>query len=115
MSDAGRDTVIWGVTRAGRRFRPSDWSERLAGLTAAFGQERKLAYSPLVLPVSIRGLPAVVVGRTLSTLEPRFYQFLVNFANDNELVLEWHADALLRHQELPPPPGAGSGGAAEAG
>lgn len=106
MPDAGRDTVIWGITRAGRRFRPSDWMERLAGLTAAFGQERRLAYSPLVLPVSVGGVSAVVVGRALVTLEPRFYQFLVGFARDNELVLEFHAAALEIHQELDPPAAA---------
>ena len=54
------DLVIWGVTASGRAFRPSDWNERLAGLTSAFGQNQKLVYSPLVLPVSVRGVKAVI-------------------------------------------------------
>lgn len=103
MPDDGRDTVIWGLTHAGRRFRPGDWSERLAGLSSAFGQEHRLAYSPLVLPVSVQGVSAVVVGEALYTLEPRFYQFLVGFARDNELVLEFHVAALMFHQALVPP------------
>src|SRR6266498_875930 len=59
-SAPAKDVVIWGVTAAGRAFRPSDWAERLAGLTSAFGFEHKLAYSPLVRPMTTRG----AAGRT---------------------------------------------------
>jgi hypothetical protein len=85
MGSAGLDVVIWGITREGRTFRPSDWAERLAGLTSAFGHDQKLSYSPFVRPVAIRGVKAVIVGQTLEALEPRLYHFLLNFARDNEL------------------------------
>ena len=62
MELAGLDVVIWGITTGGKSFRPSDWTERLAGLTSAFGEDRKLVYSPLVLPVMIDGARAVIVG-----------------------------------------------------
>lgn len=53
--------VIIGETHEGRRFRPSDWAERLAGVMAAFRPRKKsgarsgagqfhLGYSPYVLP-----------------------------------------------------------------
>lgn len=103
MPDAGRDAVIWGITRNGHRFRPGDWADRLAGLSAAFDQERRLEYSPLVLPVSVEGVSAVVIGRALATLAPRFHQFLMNFARDNELRVEFHPTALTLHQQLVPP------------
>src|SRR6266542_1825966 len=78
-SAPAKDVVIWGVTAAGRALRPSDWAERLAGLTSAFGFEHKLAYSPLVRPMTIGGVKAVVIGATLAELEPRLYQFLLQF------------------------------------
>ena len=77
MDEPGWDAVIWGFNAAGRPFRPSDWADRLAGLTAAFGHERKVAYSPLVQPVLIGDARAVVVGDALRALEPRLFQFLL--------------------------------------
>jgi len=98
-----KDAIIWGVTAGGRAFRPSDWAERLAGLTSAYGLERRLAYSPLVRPMIIGGVKVVVIGATLAALEPRFYQFLLQFARDNELVCEFVDDALVRARTLEPP------------
>jgi hypothetical protein len=99
----GPDVVIWGITIDGRPFRPSDWPERLAGLTSAFGQDQRLAYSPLVQPVTVRGTKCVVVGGALLALEPRFHQFLLQFARDNDLDVTRHEDALAAPQTLTPP------------
>jgi hypothetical protein len=101
-ADAG-DAVIWGVTHRGRNFRPSDWAERLAGLTAAFGTDQKVVYSPLVAPVTVRGVRGVVVGAALRTLEPRFWQFLLGFARDNDLVVTRMPGALDAPHTLTPP------------
>jgi hypothetical protein len=103
MGTAGLDVVIWGLTSAGRPFRPSDWAERLAGLTSAFGQDQKLAYSPYVRPVSIGGVKAVIVGGELLSLEPRLHHFLVNFARDNDLQTVEVAGARAAAQTLVPP------------
>jgi hypothetical protein len=103
MTSTGIDVVIWGVTLGGRTFRPSDWSERLAGLTSAFGHDQKLAYSPLVRPVVIGGVRAVVVGHELEALEPRFHQFLLAFAKDNELVTTSGPDLRRAPHALQPP------------
>ena len=103
MPTADPDVVIWGVTHAGRTFRPSDWAERLAGLTSAFGEDHKLAYSPLVLPMSITGIKVVIVGGELEALEQRFYRFLLAFANDNELQTTREINALASPQCLRPP------------
>jgi hypothetical protein len=100
---AGLDVVIWGETAAGRSFRPSDWADRLAGLTSAFGQDQKLTYSPLVCPVSVRGVRAVIVACQLAELEPRLYQFLLNFARDNELVVTYAEGAIDAPRTLVPP------------
>ena len=97
------DLVIWGVTASGRAFRPSDWNERLAGLTSAFGQNQKLVYSPLVLPVSVRGVKAVIVGNELAVLEPRLFQFFTNFARDNALRTDYVDNALATPEALVDP------------
>ena len=94
MTAAGLDAVIWGLSAAGRPFRPSDWSDRLAGVTEAFGTERQVSYAPYVRQVSVGDAKAVVVNAALATLEPPLYRFLVNFARDNGLVLEYRAGAL---------------------
>jgi hypothetical protein len=103
MGTAGLDVVIWGITRDGRTFRPSDWAERLAGLTSAFGHDQKLSYSPFVRPVSIRGVKAVIVGQTLEALEPRLYRFLLGFAHDNELQTAYASGAMAHADALSPP------------
>ena len=47
--------IIVGLTREGRKFRPSDWAERLCGVMSAFGAERKMKYSPYVGPGDYNG------------------------------------------------------------
>ena len=106
MELAGLDVVIWGITTAGKPFRPSDWTDRIAGLTSAFGEDRKLVYSPLVLPVMVDGARAVIVGHELEIIEPRLFRFLLSFAQDNELQVLRLKDALASpHRLVPPAPG----------
>lgn len=100
MSADDADLVIWGITTTGRTFRPSDWAERLAGLTSAFGPNQKLIYSPLVQPVSVRGVKAVIVGHDLATLEPRLFQFFSHFARDNDLRVNRVENALANPDAL---------------
>ncbi len=77
--------IIVGVTREGRKFRPSDWAERLCGVMSAFGTERKMKYSPYVGPGDFNGDKAVFVDGRLNEIEPMAYRFMLNFAQDNDL------------------------------
>ena len=79
------EIVIQGVTASGRAFRPSDRSERLCGMMSVFSEDRHLSYSPYLKPVISDGLSCVVVDRKLETLDPAAFQFLMDFAQDNEL------------------------------
>lgn len=103
MPATGPDAVLWGLTTSGRRFRPSDWGERLAGLTSQFGRDQRLAYSPLVRPVTLAGHSAVIVRHALESLEPRFWTFLLRFAADNALVVSYVDLAHTRVDELEAP------------
>jgi Protein of unknown function (DUF3579) len=85
MSDNSDEFVIKGVTLAGKPFRPSDWAERLCGVMSAFGGDHRMQYSPYVHPITSAGVKCVVVNVRIKELEPMAYNFLLNFAKDNEL------------------------------
>ena len=87
MSTAPEGLVIQGITRTGRAFRPSDWAERLCGVLSTFGGDQQMRYSPFVRPILMDGVRCVFVKPALRTIEPRAYRFLLDFANDNELVV----------------------------
>jgi len=87
-----REVFIQGVTLAGRTFRPSDWAERLAGAMSCFrpggargGIGAYIGYSPLCVPRVINGIKCVIVNEELKKLEPMAWDFVMNFARDNEL------------------------------
>lgn len=77
--------VIVGLTQDGRRFRPSDWAERLCGIMSAFGADQRMTYSPYVRPGFYAGEKCVFVAARLYELEPMAYNFLAGFAADNDL------------------------------
>lgn len=99
-----REVFIQGVTNDGRNFRPSDWAERLAGAMASFrpggartGPGAHIGYSPLCVPRVINGVKCVIVSEALRDVEPMAWDFVIQFARDNDLQM---ADACL----LPDPP-----------
>ncbi len=105
---SSREVFIQGVTREGKPFRPSDWAERLAGAMSSFrpggmrgGIGAHLGYSPLCVPRVINGISCVIVSEQLRDMEPMAWDFVMNFARDNQLQV---TDACLL-------PDAGSGSA----
>ena len=52
---------------------------------SAFGSDGRMQYSPYVYPITAAGLKCVVVVLVLCEIEPMAYNFLVNFAKENEL------------------------------
>jgi len=89
-SSTSSEVFIQGITRDGRTFRPSDWAERLAGVMSSFrpgGAQpgSHLNYSPWCIPTVIEGVKCVIVNRALRELEPMAWDFVINFAKDNDL------------------------------
>jgi hypothetical protein len=89
---APREFIIQGLTKEGRIFRPSDWAERLAGAMACFrpgsgpgGIGAFIGYSPYCVPTSVGEVKAVIVSEALRDIEPMAWDFVTNFARDNEL------------------------------
>jgi len=87
-----REVFIQGLTKSGKTFRPSDWAERLAGAMSSFrpgaagmGRAAHIGYSPYCVPTSIGDVKCVVVNEALRDLEPMAWDFVMNFARDNDL------------------------------
>ena len=87
-----RQYFIQGVTLEGQTFRPSDWSERLAGAMSCFrpdgvqgGIGSFIGYSPLCVPRVINGVKCVIVDEALRDVELMAWEFVMNFARDNRL------------------------------
>jgi hypothetical protein len=86
-----KEIFILGLTHSGRTFRPSDWAERLAGVMSPFrpgGAQNRFhpaSYSPWCLPTTLNGAKCVVVHTDLRNAEPMAYDFVMNFARDNDL------------------------------
>ena len=85
-----QEVLIQGVTSDGQAFRPSDWSDRLAGVMSQFrpgGAQpgSHLSYSPWCVPTSIDGIKCVVVHQDLRDAEPMAWDFVMGFAKDNDL------------------------------
>ena len=90
VSSLPREVFIQGITKDGRTFRPSDWAERLAGVMSSFrpgGAQpgSHLNYSPWCIPTVIEGVKCVIVNRELREYEPMAWDFVINFARDNDL------------------------------
>jgi Protein of unknown function (DUF3579) len=90
---AAREFIIQGITKDGRVFRPSDWAERLAGAMSCFrpgaagqaGIGAFIGYSPYCVPTTVGEVRCVIVNEALREIEPMAWDFVTNFARDNEL------------------------------
>jgi hypothetical protein len=90
VSPSAKEIFIQGLTLDGKTFRPSDWADRLAGVMSQFrpgGPQpgSHLSYSPWCVPNVINGVKCVVVHRDLRDAEPMAWDFVLNFARDNNL------------------------------
>ena len=90
LSPSAKEVFIQGITHSGRTFRPSDWAERLAGVMSQFRPDAgkpgsHLSYSPWCIPKVINGVKCVVVHADLRDFNVMAWDFVLNFAKDNDL------------------------------
>jgi len=76
--------IIEGVTEEGKKFRPSDWAERVSGRLATFRNQR-IIYSPLLKPGVKDGNKCVFIDEKLKETNPELYNQLLEFAKRNKL------------------------------
>lgn len=76
--------VIEGVMEDGRKFRPSDWVDRLSATLASFGPDHRLRYGA-VRPCFIKGQKCLMVQKTLETEDPAAFEYVNSFVRSNGL------------------------------
>jgi hypothetical protein len=89
--------IVEGVTLDGRRFRPSDWIDRLCDSITSFGEGRRVARAsyrgherrarqlPFLWAQMIDGAKCLVVNLRLREANPLAYRFVMGFVKDNHL------------------------------
>ncbi len=77
--------VVESVTQEGRRFRPSDWIERISTTLATFGRDGRLRYSDAVQPRMINGGKCLVIKQSLQQDNPEAYRYILSFVEANNL------------------------------
>ena len=58
--------IVEGITEAGRKFRPSDWAERMSGALSTFGRDHRIQYSPMLQPMTLNGIKCIVLDRHIA-------------------------------------------------
>ncbi len=98
-NDSAERLIIESVNLDDKKFRPTDWVERIASLWARFGRDQRLRYAPSIYPCVIGGEKCLVVEKGLQTRDPAAYAFILQFATHNRLKV--HEDR--RAQASPAP------------
>ena len=80
-----RKLVVESVSEDGRRFRPSDWVERISAHLAQFGPDHRLHYSDAVQPRVIDGAKCLVIDMALKDDNPQAYEDIMTFVRANKL------------------------------
>lgn len=76
--------IIESVTQDGKRFRPSDWIDRLSSWDATFVQHR-LVFSERLHPVNIKGEKCLAIELELKDEAPEMFEQIIGFARANNL------------------------------
>ena len=80
--------LILGYTKEGKRFRPSDWAERLYYTVAEYEKNGKVVFNPLVNINQEDKTKCFVINTTLKNKNPMIYDFLIDFAINNKLEIQ---------------------------
>jgi hypothetical protein len=79
------EILIMGLTKEGKKFRPSDWAERLYYTVASYGKNGRVIFNPLVNLNQEDNSKCFIINTTLQDEDPIVYDFLVDFAISNGL------------------------------
>lgn len=76
--------VIYGITKEGSKFRPSDWAERLGGQLSSVVNQR-IKYSNQLMPGVREGHKCILLCPTLKQSNRPMYLSVLKFARHNHL------------------------------
>ena len=95
MTTDTEEIFIQSLTKEGKRFRPSDWVDRICSSYATFGDDRRLRYSPYLKPEMIDGVRCLAVKMQLKASNPEGFEELMQFASENQLnILDAESNAI---------------------
>ncbi|MDX1811342.1 MAG: DUF3579 domain-containing protein [Gammaproteobacteria bacterium] len=78
--------VIESVKEDGKRFRPSDWIERISANMGTFGPDHRLHYATTVKPGVFNGEKCLIVDQAeLEANNPEAFKYIMQFAKSNSL------------------------------
>ena len=89
------EIIIEGRTASGEKFSPSDWVDRLCGMLANF-ELKKVSFSPFLRPMMYKNMQCVAVKKELESKDYDVFEFLMQFARDNQLIVTDCANFKLR-------------------
>ncbi len=104
---AGCKLVIRSVNEDGRKFRPSDWIERISTTMATFGKDNRLHYSNDVRPSMVEGEKCLVVENSLKETNSTAFEYIMAFVNANRLQMNQVCETKI--VEVDEHPGAKTG------
>lgn len=76
--------IIQGYTEDGRKFRPSDWIDRIASMGATYFNQR-LVYSDLLHPELYEGEKCLIIDTEMEIKDPGMFRYVMNFVQSNGL------------------------------
>ncbi len=86
MRKSSAKLVIESVREDGKRFRPSDWIERISANMGTFGPDHRLHYADTVRPAMVNGEKCLVVDQVqLEAQNPEALSYIMQFARSNHL------------------------------
>jgi hypothetical protein len=77
--------IIEGVTENGRKFRPSDWAERMSGALSTFGRDHRIQYSPMLQPMTLDGIKCISIDPEMKNSYPEMYSYIMRWVELNQL------------------------------
>ena len=80
--------LIKNETVDGKKFRPSDWADRLQSTLSCLGEDGFSHCIDLLQIVTQNGDKCILLDRRLIKAEPRLYRFLMRFCKENRLATE---------------------------
>ena len=100
MSEQRNGYYISGYTEENKKFRPSDWVERLASVYATFDARQRLCYHPMIRPVFHDDARGLFVDSRLADTDAAAFQLLMEFARSNSLRSTAEGTAMIEFQAV---------------
>ncbi|MGU9951959.1 MAG: DUF3579 domain-containing protein [Gammaproteobacteria bacterium WSBS_2016_MAG_OTU1] len=79
--------LIKGETADGKKFRPSDWCDRLHSTLRALDADEYEECVEYVHLVNSNGSKGVLIDCLLETFNPMLFKFFMTFVNSNNLII----------------------------